>query len=432
MAHHLQTEITLEHARKRSWPDVEPPAARRLGRLAPAGAPVGIAPLMRGCKAWIASHPRADGAISYFADYAGVRYARGTSSGRAALSIILKALQALRPGRRVVALPAYTCFSAAAAAVRAGLKLLPVEVDPQTLDYDYARLAAIPANELLCILTSNLFGFVNDVPRLRTIAEDKGAYLVDDAAQSLGASRDGNLSGTVSHVGFFSLGRGKPLPAGEGGIIVSNSPEIAEALDQQLSRTALSSWGDNAALAAKVLATSVFINRYLYWIPDSLPFLKLGTTPFEPGFPVKRIPRLSLGLLREMLGKLGDLNAARRQRAAWIVEAIGENSDFTYPSVPARCKPTYLRFPLLARNRELRDRAVRELRNAGMGASPYYPSAICEIPGIESHLITPECHCPQAESLAARLLTLPTHASVDKEDVGRMTRLLELQTAVHS
>jgi len=405
-------------------PPVRAPERRRLTRLAPAGAVVGVSSFVQGCKSWI--FPRADAAaaLGFFADYAGVRHALGASSGRAALCLILKGLQSLRPGRRIVALPAYTCFSAAAAVVRAGLKLHPVEIDPQTLDCDYAQLAKLPSSELLCILTSNLFGFVNDVSRLREIAGDKGAFVVDDAAQSLGASRNGNLSGTLSDVGFFSLGRGKPLPAGEGGIMVTDSDEIAEALREQLARIAVSSWKDNVALSAKVLATSVFIHRHLYWIPDSLPFLKLGTTPFEPSFPMKRLPPLSLGLLRELLGTLAELNEGRRRRAAWIAQAMGENDNFTVPVAPPGCNPTYLRFPLLARNPELRDWAVRKLRHAGMGATSFYPSAICDIPGIEKFMADGEFHRPQAENLAARLLTLPTHAMVRKEDAGRMACLL--------
>ncbi len=388
--------------------------------LPPAGAAVGITPLLRGCKSWIFQRADSGAELGFFADYMGMRHALGVSSGRAALCVILNGLQSLRPGRNVVALPAYTCFSVAASIVRAGLKLYPVEIDSQTLDYDYEQLRKVPSDELLCILTSNLFGFVNDVGRLREIAREKGAFVVDDAAQSLGASRNEKLSGAISDVGFFSLGRGKPLPAGEGGIVVTDSDEIAEATREQLTRLAASSWRDNAVLFAKGLMTSVFINRHVYWIPDSLPFLKLGTTPFEPSFPMKKLPSLSRALVYDLLGTLAGLNEGRRTRAAWIAQAIGENDSLTIPSPPPGCNPTYLRFPLLAKNRELRRLALRELRRAGIGASPFYPSAICDIPGIGKFTSGQQIRRSKADDLASRLLTLPTHSQVRKEDAERM------------
>jgi perosamine synthetase len=392
--------------------------------LPPVGEAVGITPLFRGCKSWISRGADADAELSFFADYLGMRHALGVSSGRAALCVILNGLQSLRPGRSVVALPAYTCFSVAASIARAGLKLYPVEIDSQTLDYDYGQLGKIPSDELLCILTSNLFGFVNDVGKLRAIAREKNAFVVDDVAQSLGASRNGNLSGTIGDVSFFSLGRGKPLSTGGGGIVVTDSDEIAEAVHEQLARLAASSWRDNAVLFAKELMTSVFINRHLYWIPDSLPFLRLGTTPFEPSFPVKKLPLLSLALAQDLLGTLAELNEERRKRAAWIAQAIDGNDSFTIPRPLPGCNPTYLRFPVVAKNRELRCLALKELRRAGIGASSFYPSAICDIPVVEKFMGGKKFHRPKAEDLASRLLTLPTHSQVRKDDAERMGHLL--------
>lgn len=405
-----------------------PPADTRDGEafdfLPPVGSVVGTTPLLRACKSWLFPTADTNDSLGFFADYMGVRHALGLSSGRAALFVILKALQALRPGRRVVALPAYTCFSVAASAVRAGLKLYPVEIHPRTMDCDHTHLAKLPSSELLCILTSNLFGFASDARKLHEIVRDKGAFVVDDAAQSLGASRSGNPSGTMCDVGFYSLGRGKPLPAGEGGIVVTNSDEIAEVIHRQIAQLALSSWKDNALLLAKVLTTSVFLNRHLYWIPDSLPFLKLGSTAFEPSFPVKSLARFSRALVRELLGTLEKLNEERRRKAAWIAQAVSDNDSFTVPTPPPGCNPTYLRFPLLAKNRKLRDLAVMELRRAGIGASPSYPSAICDIPGIEVWMAHGEFHRPKAEALASRLFTLPTHSQVRKQDAERIAYAL--------
>src|SRR5581483_3195703 len=179
---------------------------RTVRYLAPAGAPV---PPLQSLRA--AFHCGRNNGFATLARYFEVPHIFGTGSGRAALWMILESLKKLRPGCHLVAVPAYTCFSVAAAVVRAGLKIYPIDVIPETLDLDYEQLERIPAEDLLCILSANLFGFVNDLARLEAIASTTGAFFVDDAAQALGATRDGKLAGTAGHVGFFSLARGKAL-----------------------------------------------------------------------------------------------------------------------------------------------------------------------------------------------------------------------------
>src|SRR5262249_17466630 len=196
----------------------------------PAGVPLEMTQILRALKTVLSSDGQTEECLASFAARLQVRYVFGVSSGRAALWLILKSLRRLRPDQYVVALPAYTCFSVPASIVRALLKLHPLEIDPDTLYFEFLQLDSLPHKELLCILTSNLFGLVNDLPRIRQIARTKGAFLVDDAAQSLGASRNQNCSGTLADVGFYSLGRGKSLAAVQGGLIVTNSQEIASAI----------------------------------------------------------------------------------------------------------------------------------------------------------------------------------------------------------
>jgi len=399
-------------------------ARRSLSLLPPAGTVVGVAPVLRLWKSCIFASKESSSGLGFFADHLGVRYAMGASSGRAALWAILKGLHNLRPGRNIVAIPAYTCFSVAASIAKAGLKLYPVEINPKTLDFDYQHLVKVPQSGLLCIVTSNLFGFVNDLENLRKVAAEKGAFVVDDAAQSLGATRNGYRSGTSCDVSFFSFGRGKPLPIGEGGVAVTNSEEIAESVTEQLAGMKASTKLDDAILSAKCIATSAFVSRRLFRIPDSLPFLNLGKTRFDPAFPTRELAPLSRELTRDLLKNVDALNEARRRTAAWITQAIGENEDFAFPSPSKSCNPTYLRFPIVAKSRELREKALKELRCAGIGASSFYPSAICDIPNIERWTPDREFHCPGAENLASKLLTLPTHSQVEKKDANLVARVL--------
>ena len=188
----------------------------------PAGAPVGTGQIVRALGTALAGGTGEE-SMAKLAAHLRVRHVWGVSSGRAALWVVFRSLQRLRPERNVVALPAYTCFSVAASIVRAGLKLYPLEMDPETLDFDRSQLEALPADKLLCILTSNLFGFVNDVARVQEIARRAGAFVVDNAAQALGASRDGRFAGTNGDVGVYSLGRGNAFSTTGGSLIGANT-----------------------------------------------------------------------------------------------------------------------------------------------------------------------------------------------------------------
>ena len=390
----------------------------------PAGVPLKMAQILRALKMVLSSNGQTEECLASFAARLQVRYVFGVSSGRAALWLILKSLQRLRPNRCVVALPAYTCFSVPASVVRAGLKLHPLEIDPETLDFDFSQLDSVPHEKLLCIVTSNLFGLVNDLPRIRQIAQAKEAFLVDDAAQSLGASWNHHCSGTLADVGFYSLGRGKSLAAIEGGLVVTNSEEIARAIQAEAGNLSAPSFAHDAWLVLQMLAYATFLTPRLYWIPNSLPFLKLGITEFAPNFLTTHLPDLCRALLPQLMDGLPEINQVRWKNATAIADALAGNPHFTVPRPASNCRPSYIRFPLIARDEAIRQRATIRLRSKGIGASSFYPTAICDIAGIESHMALSDFHRPQAEALSQRLLTLPTHPYVRQEDLNRMIDIL--------
>lgn len=362
--------------------------------------------------------------LNRFSAMLGVKHVFGASSGRAAMCVALRALHSLEPQRDVVAIPGYTCFSVPAAVVRAGLKLYPLEMVPETLDIDPRQFDNLPSRRLLCIITANLLGIPSNISEVSRVARVHGAFVLDDAAQSLGAIRSGQPSGTTADIGIFSLGRGKPLPAGEGGLAVANSDKIAAALGAEIHSLPHCSPTEELTLLAKAIATSIFLSPRLFWIPNSMKFLKLGVTEFDPAFPITRLSRISRLLLARLLPSLTTLNQARAIKALQFAGVFEGNSDFSIPTIADDSQPTFLRFPLLAKQPSSRDRAVRELCRVGIGATPFYPTAICDIPGIAEHMAVPHFHRPQAEGMSRRLLTIPTHRFMRAEDFHRIAVIL--------
>ncbi|MGB2633581.1 MAG: aminotransferase class V-fold PLP-dependent enzyme [Candidatus Acidiferrum sp.] len=354
----------------------------------------------------------------------GVKFVFGVSSARAALYLALKTLHRLAPERNVVAMPAYTCFSVAAAVARAGLKIYPVEMFPASLDFDYRQMAQLPSERLLCIITANLFGLVNDVARISRIAHSKGAFVVDDAAQSLGSFRDGRASGTAADIGIFSLGRGKPLPAGEGGVILTDSSMLANALQTEVQCLPPYTKTLELELFLKNVLGSVFLSPRLYSIPNSMKFLKLGVTEFNPNFPVRRMSKIAQALFLQTARNLPGLARSRTVNANDLRAAVRQIPRFSTPVPSVSCLPGFVRFPLMAHEQNQRDQAVRDLWRVGIGATPFYPSAICDITGIDAHMAIADFHRPGAEEISRRLLTLPTHSFLQPSDIERIASTL--------
>jgi perosamine synthetase len=390
----------------------------------PAGSPLKMMQILNSVRSAIPSNGHANQGLQAVGARLAVKHIFGTSSGRAALWLMLKSLHRLHPDRDVVALPAYTCFSVPAAIIRAGLKMCPVEIDPKTLDFDPSQLSAIPEERLLCIIPCNLFGFPSDIAAVRDAARPRGAYVIDDAAQALGSTRDGKLAGTRGDGGIYSLGRGKSLGSVAGGLLVTDSDEIAAAIRAEEQELVASGAAAGGKLLLKMFSYSLMVRPGLFWIPNSLPFLKLGTTEFEPSFPVGPIHPISVALLQDLLGDLDGVNRVRRKNAKAITDALGGSRSFEFPTPGPTSQPTFVRLPVVARDHATRDQAIAQLREAGIGASAFYPSAICDIPGIESHFSARNPHRVRAEDLSRRLLTLPVHPFVKPQDVVRMAEVL--------
>jgi perosamine synthetase len=332
-------------------------------------------------------------------EYFGVQRVYLASSGKAAFYLILEALKALSPRREVV-IPAYTCFSVPSAIVRAGLGIRLCDVDPETFDFDHDLLARTVDRNTLCVVPTHLFGIPADIDRTMRLCADRGAFVVEDAAQAMGGHHDGRLLGTTGHAGFFSVGRGKNITCGSGGIALTRSDEIADAMDgvykALLRQTARETLGE----FLRVLAMSICLRPALYWLPAGMPFLRLGETIFHRDFPVRRFSGMKAGLLRRWRRRLEVSNQARARLGVYFGARVGRRAQ--EPPIP------YLRYPLLMESRDERDRTYAALRR--FGVSPMYPSPINDIQ--EIRWAFDGSRFPSAERIADTLVTFPTHEFV--------------------
>jgi dTDP-4-amino-4,6-dideoxygalactose transaminase len=158
-----------------------------------------------------------------FAALLGSRFALAVSSCSAALFLSLKALDLPRGAR--VLIPAFTFAAVPSSVVHAECVPVLVEVGP---DYrvDLADFAAkLP--EAQAVMISHMRGHTSDMNAIMALCDAAGVPVVEDAAHSLGTEWNGRKIGTIGRVGCFSFQSYKMINAGEGGILVTDDPEIA-------------------------------------------------------------------------------------------------------------------------------------------------------------------------------------------------------------
>jgi dTDP-4-amino-4,6-dideoxygalactose transaminase len=399
----------------------------RIGRtLPPAAAPIGIAEIFAGLRGLLRGQAELERFRSELQQHFGVRHCYLVSSGRAALTLALQALKELQPGRDEVLIPAFTCYTVPSAVIRAGLKVRLCDLRPGAFDFDFARLAgmlsgASGTGRLLAVVPTHLFGFPADVAQVRSLLQDSGVAVVEDAAQAMGEAWQGRKLGALGDIGFFSLGRGKALSAVEGGVLLTDCDDVAAVLDRRMAGLPRYGWPKLLGLIAAAAALVLLTRPSLFWIPRALPFLRLGETRFETGFPILRMSPLQAGLTARWRERLEGMRAARQANAArWA--AILENAGARELCFGDSRAHGLLRFPLRLRDAGRKRALLRASTRAGAGIMPAYLASINQLAQLGGEF--PAQAYPAAEACARELVTLPTHGYVTPADVARIRRLL--------
>ncbi len=159
-----------------------------------------------------------------FAALFGVRYALAVSSCSAALFLSLKALDLPRGSR--VLIPAFTFAAVPSAVVHADCTPVLVEVG-DSLRIDLADFEAKLDDDIAAVLISHMRGHTSHMDAIMSLAGDRGIPVIEDAAHSLGTKWNGRDIGTIGKIGCFSFQSYKLVNAGEGGIMITDDPDIA-------------------------------------------------------------------------------------------------------------------------------------------------------------------------------------------------------------
>jgi dTDP-4-amino-4,6-dideoxygalactose transaminase len=314
--------------------------------------------------------------------YLGARHAIGVANGTDALWLALKAI-GIGHADRVLTTP-FTFFATASAILNSGAEPVFADIEPKTFNLDPERVRqvlerrspeherlGIDARAIKAIIAVHLYGQSADMEVLMALAQEHKLFVVEDAAQALGAEYRGYKVGTIGHLGCFSFFPTKNLGAfGDGGLVVTNNDTLAQKV--------------------RLLRAHGARPKYHHHL--------IGTN--------SRLDALQAALLRVKLQYLDAWIAARQAHAAAYDQALCKRLNGLEPPcrAPGRMH-TYHQYTVRVQGGH-RDALQKFLGERDVESIVYYPLPLHLQPALR-YLGYREGDYPEAEQVSREVLSLP-------------------------
>jgi dTDP-4-amino-4,6-dideoxygalactose transaminase len=318
------------------------------------------------------------------ARYLGVEHAISCASGTDALHLALRGA-GIGPGDEVITTP-FTFIATAEAICYCGAEPVFVDIDPETFNLDPARVGDALTDRTRAILPVHLFGQPADLPQLQAIAQARELLLIEDCAQSFGASVDGRFTGAVGDAGAFSFFPSKNLGGcGDGGLITTRDDRLADEVRM------LRNHGRR-------------VDGYEHEV--------VGYN--------SRLDELQAAILRVKLRHIEAFNTGRRRVAARYRETLA-GSDLVLPHEDGVGRHVYHQFTVLLPG-DRRESIQSTLREQGVASAVYYPVPLHRQPAFSSY--NRGGSLAHSESVAGRCLSLPIFPEMTESQVDHVARCL--------
>ncbi len=323
-----------------------------------------------------------------FAAYIGVHHAIGVGNGTDALELALRAC-GVGPGDLVFTV-SHTAVATVAAIELAGAMPVLVDIDADTCTMDpnclEAALTHPPTGMPKAVIPVHLYGHPANMTSISKIAKRHGLYVIEDCAQSHGATLDGRMTGAWSDIAAFSFYPTKNLGAiGDGGMIVTDNPALAERV--------------------RLLQQYGWRERYISDIPG-------GNS---------RLDELQAVVLRVKLKYLEKENMQRKSLAL-IYDELLSDTELTLPEIRSGVTHVYHQYAVRLTQRD----ALRTyLRQAGIGTIIHYPVPIHLQPAYQDRLpLVAPLHW--TEQVARQVLSLPMFPHLGDDQIRHVGKCIRL------
>ena len=306
------------------------------------------------------------------ANYTGAKYCISCANGTDALQIALMAL-GVGPGDEVIT-PGFTYIATAETSAVLGAKPVYVDIDERTYNLDPALLEAAITPKTKAIIAVSLYGQCADYDAINEIAAKYGIPVIEDAAQSFGATYKDRKSGNLTTIACTSFFPSKPLGCyGDGGAIFTNDEELARVIRQ--------------------VARHGQDRRYHH--------IRVGVN--------SRLDTLQAAILLPKLAILDDEIALRQQVAANYNQLLNEKGIETTPFIEEHNTSVYAQYTIRVKNRE---QVIEELQAKGIPTAVHYPIPLNKQPAVATN-----DSLPVGDRVAQEVLSLPMHPYLKIKDI---------------
>ena len=316
------------------------------------------------------------------AKYLGVKHAIGCASGTDALHLALLA-SGVGPGDEVIT-SAFTFIATAEAIRYVGATPVFVDVDPKTYNLDPNQVAQAITSKTKAIMPVHLFGQPADLHRLSALAESRGLLLIEDCAQSFGASLGGRQTGSIGISAGYSFFPSKNLGAyGDGGLVVTSS--------------------DAVAAKVRMLRNHGSEVRYYH---DAIGYNS-------------RLDEMQAAILRVKLRHIDAFNRERRRVAHRYSEQL-KGLPIVTPHEDGLGVHVYHQYTLLSDQRDL---IMKALQEENISCAIYYP-----VPLHQQNVFKADCQgvsLPVTEEIAGRCFSLPIYPELTNEAIDRIVAVIK-------
>jgi dTDP-4-amino-4,6-dideoxygalactose transaminase len=331
-----------------------------------------------------------------------------------------------------VAIQAFTCVAVPDAVLAIGARPVYVDTVRNGFTMDPVLLADCLSSDVRAVVVQHTFGLPADLPSILAAARPRGIPVVEDCAHTLSSSLDGRRVGEWGVGAFYSFEAGKPLFVGLGGAARMNDLGLRRVMEQTQAGFSEPPVLIQLQLLAMYAAGLLAYRPSTYWIvracyrgavrmgliPGNYPRVN-GALDAADEFQ-RRMGALQRRLLRRRIRELERQTLHRR----WVAEEYRRRIPGTHvqhPIVQPGADPVYGRYPLLVENRsDLLARAQR----AHVELAPLFSTPVHPLEGAALSLAQYEPgSCPNAESVARRVVSLPTGPTVTRRSIIRAAEL---------
>ncbi|NQU79293.1 DegT/DnrJ/EryC1/StrS family aminotransferase [Candidatus Woesearchaeota archaeon] len=325
-----------------------------------------------------------------FAEFCGVKHAIAVSSGTAAIHASLAVL-GIGSGDEVITTP-FTFVATANPVIMQGAKVVFADIKEDTFNIDSEEIRKKVTDKTKAIIPVDLYGQPYDYDAVKKIADEHGLKIVEDACQAVGAKIDGRKAGTFGDLATFSFYATKNLITGEGGIITTDSAELAE-LCRRFRHHGQSEQ-----------------TRYEY---------------YELGYNYRMTDmQAAIGVCQ--LKRIEGFNQRRREVANMLTKGLNGVKGLRVPFVKQGVTHVFHQYTIIVDEDfpMSRDELKAALHERGVGSGVYYPKPLHLHP-FYMKMGYKEGDFPVAEKLAKKVLSLPVHPLVSDEDAQKIVSAIK-------